>query len=418
MLAAATPSDAARFASKLKAIVSACMANSRIAITGSGMLTLLNTFRNVPVNGYAMWDAMLRVQLGVTPSNSAALAMAELLIADRAGSWPAGLASKVTTSVIVQWLSAGGPYAYTTARPALVAFFANLLGGGDPAQSSLRSAQRALMNKLHTEAAVDAAVALGQLSSSMRLHIACLARGQLTSKALTDTFCLGILQSFGELVLLLCEPQVAENPLVLLPPYGALFNALLSADGTLLVSWRGGAWVLDELVRDRLKFVFEHEHELLSAHARCTKKMSSAVLKSFAADGIGTLQGGVYRPPESMEELQRVPVFAAILSLLSKQEALTKKNDGTSPMHSKFESALHAERAGKRDGNVRWYVSTAGFQIMLWLRVLEAHVYLPKTPLAEAGLTASIVSSAAAAAVTAWVSQGMSATKAGVPIIP
>ena len=360
VLAASSPSNAKIFASQLKEIVSACMANSRIALTGSGMVTLLNALRNVPVNGYAMWDAMQRVQLGVTPSNATALAMAEQLVARRVGAWPANVVAEVTPSAIVRWLSSGGPHPYTSARPALVAFLANLLCAVEwnGAQSAFSVAQVKLIDKLHAEAAVDAAVALGQLSLSMRQYTACLVRGQLTGSMLAEQFRPGVyLRSFSELVLLLCEPQSAGGPLQLLPPYGALFNALLSADSEQLVSWRGSAWALDELVRDRLNFFFEHGAELRANHTSMVKKISEAVLLSFASDGIGLLKSGIYRPPESMDELERVPAFAAILSLLSRQEAISKQNAGMSPMHTEFESVLRAERAGQRDGKVRWCVN-------------------------------------------------------------
>jgi hypothetical protein len=51
ILAAPTPAAAALFASTLKQINSICRHNARIAITGSGMLSLLNTLRTVPPNG-------------------------------------------------------------------------------------------------------------------------------------------------------------------------------------------------------------------------------------------------------------------------------------------------------------------------------------------------------------------------------
>ena len=323
----------------------------------------------------------------------------------------------VTPAMIVRSLSSGELHPYTSARPALIAFLANLLCEvvGSAEQNALCFAQKKLVDKLTTEATVDAAVALGQLSLSMRQSIACLVRGLVTDKMLEAQFRPGgvFQRSFGEHVLSLCEPPLTGVPLVLLPPYGALFNALLSADGTLLVSWRGGSWALDELVCDRLRWFFDHASELQVHHVATVKRISAAVLQSLASDGVGTLRAGMYHPPESMEDLNRVPAFAAILSLLSKQEAMSKMN-GSSPMHAEFESALIAERA-KRDGRARWYVSTAGFHVLLWLRILEAHVYLPKTSLTEAGLTAGIVSKAAAAGVKAWVNQGFFVTKVGVP---
>lgn len=420
MLAAATPSDAALFASQLKEIVSACMATSRIAITGSGMVTLLNALRNVPVNGYAIWDAMLRVQLGMTPPHAAALAMAEQLVAHRASAWPAGIATEATPAVIVQWLSSGGHFSFTSARPALVAYLANLLCGvrASAAQSVLIVAQNKLIDKLRSEAAADASIALGQLSLSARQYVAGLVHGRLTGGTLAKQCDLGVLPSVSEMLLLLCEPQSAsDGPLLLLPPYGALFNALLTDDGVPLLSLREGEWALDELVRDRLRFFFEHDAELRAFHGVVVKRISLAVLNSFASDGIGSLHAGAYRPPKSMDELERVPAFAAILSVLSRQEAASKMNHGKAPLHVAFESALNAERAGQRDGMVRWYVATSGFHVIMWLHILEAHIYLHKTSLAEVGLTAGIVAKASAAAVNACLNLCMPVTKKGVPSI-
>lgn len=83
------------------------------------------------------------------------------------------------------------------------------------------------------------------------------------------------------------------------------------------------------------------------------------------------------------------------------------------PLRVRFDELLAAERDGLRSGDVSEYCATAGFHVLHWLRVLDAHVYLPKTLLTDAGLSVGIVDAAVAAAVKAWANQGHPLTAAG-----
>lgn len=419
ILAAATPADAKRFASRLKAIVHSCMSNARVALTGSGMVTLLNCVRDLPTNAFSMWDVMRRVQLGLTPSDAAALAMATQLVAFRASSWPADVAAKVTPLLIMRWLKSSSPQSFTSARPALVAYFADMMGGAavGTADENVLRVQSSLVNKLFMEAAVDVAFALAQLPHYLRLQLTRLAHGSLSDVAFIECCPPGMVGgTFRELTLLLCESPMTGSPLNLLPPYGALLAALMSDDGSLLVRWTG-QWELDARLHDRLKFFAEHR-KLLTSQFDLARRISDSVLRSFAFNGIGvrTTAGGS-RPPATLAELDSTPAFAAILYFLSSQEAVSKQSTtALSPAHVRFMSLLEAERSAiilgasdeeKSKSAAGRYLATVGLEVLVWLRIVEAHAYLPKTPLMHAGLSAAIVDQAVAAAVGELTAIGM-----------
>ena len=66
VLSAETPTEATSFATALKEVFVECHPLARIAVTGSGMVTLLNTLRRVKVNGHSLWSMMTPVLLGAT----------------------------------------------------------------------------------------------------------------------------------------------------------------------------------------------------------------------------------------------------------------------------------------------------------------------------------------------------------------
>lgn len=74
------PEVAKSFAVTLKDINAACQSTSRVAITGSGMVALLNRLRQIAPNGYMLWGAMARVHLGATPPQASIVAMAANII--------------------------------------------------------------------------------------------------------------------------------------------------------------------------------------------------------------------------------------------------------------------------------------------------------------------------------------------------
>jgi energy-coupling factor transporter ATP-binding protein EcfA2 len=292
IVAAESPYDAARFAGKLKAIHDECRATSRIAIAsgGSGAITLLNSLRNLPPNGYSLWGGMTRVHLGATPSPEAARTMAKAIIRVRSKLWPEDLKKLVTPDYVLNKLTssssppppppptfagAAAPpqddtteavaaLALTAARPALVASLVELVtlvgrvDVGKDADAIAALAFRELHRKLKERTTLDAAVALASLDESQRRTIYYLAAGQLDFQALVGRLGDGPPQRLTELLLTLCEP-CSESPdadVTLLPPYGALFKTILDAEGNLLAEYKGlGRWELNkEKLRDPFEF--------------------------------------------------------------------------------------------------------------------------------------------------------------------
>lgn len=387
------------------------------------MVTLLNTLRDVPVNGYALWDAMVCILLGATPSTLTGTAMATQIVACRSRAWPAALSSEITPAAIVLLLHGEGPTPLTSARPALVAFLADLVGTteiGTP-EAALHAAHAALVSKIRHESIKDICVALGMLPRSTRELVSHVCRGDITKADVLRAFPRDLPGgTLCDLLLMLCEPSNG-GPLQLLPPYGALMGALLSFGGTILVRITRGQWVIDEELRDRLRFFGEHHYKLLDPYAPLACELSHAILASFASNGIGVrLAGGLgISPPRSIAEMATVPAFATILLLLSKQEETSAQVAGRlSPAHVSFLMFLAGESAGNTSYKQRLYASTLGIQVVHWLRIVEAHVYLPKAEFSLLGLFPAIVEQALGAAVAVWIREGMPTRLGSVPIMP
>jgi hypothetical protein len=287
---------------KLKDINTACRATSRIAITGSGMISLLNTLRKAAPNGYTMWGVMARVHLGATPPPASVSAIAKAIIGSRAAKWPQAVAELVTPDYVVQLLTPAPDTARLTApRPALVAYMADMMGaaGVGSAHSVAAAAIRELQSKLMEETRMDSAVALAGLTLPQRIMIYSLAAGTMERSAILVAT-KGHDYKFVELLDTLCQPPSSNGDgcVHLLAPYSALFGAILDENGTVLEEWIGKEWLPSELVRDRLKFFGEHTAKIMELAGG---PISIAVMNRLAANRVGTLSSGgaaqVFRPP-------------------------------------------------------------------------------------------------------------------------
>lgn len=428
VIAAPSPEAAVEFASSLKDMNTDCRATSRIAITGSGMVALLNTLRMVAPNGYTLWGAMARVQLGATPPRASAAAMAAHIISFRRRSrhWPQAVSDLVTPEYVLQLLESGAEASRITApRPALVAYMADLMGAADvgSAPTVASAAFKELQDKLAEEAKVDAAVALGHLTVQRRAQIYVLASGDMQRSALQAHLDLAKESKFMELLGTVCEPPSDANDdrLQLLAPYPALFKAMLEPSGNLLVKWAGNQWRLDERLSNRLKFFGEHWEEVIR---RCGAAVSSVVLNTLAADGIGVLTVGAeprVRAPATILELQQVPAVKAIFDILNTQEATKwQRDEALSKSVKTFNRLVAAQAAASptEHPDVADFMANAGIHILLWLRHVEAHAYVPKTVLVDAGLQANVVGRIVDAAVRSWEAAGNEVMSEGLPFLP
>lgn len=199
-------------------------------------------------------------------------------------------------------------------------------------------------------------------------------------------------------------------------------GAMLSFNGALLVRNARGKWALDEELRDRLRFFGEHHRQLIESHTPLACELSDAILSSFASNGIGTIRraaAATCYSPVSIAEVATVPAFACILSLLSAQQEVSEQVVGQlSPAHATFQAFLQGESNSNVGYKQRVYAATMGMQIIHWLRIVEAHVYLPKAELSLLGLFPAIVEQALGAAVAVWAREGMPMSLDGVPLMP
>lgn len=197
MMAADTLHDAGRFASKLKDVYTACHDTSRVAITGSGTMSLLNFLRSIEPNGHTQWGTMARVQLGATPNRHAAMAMAKAIIGFRSTHWGEEARARITHKVVLRLLGlepdanlkeacAGSTNAdaellwsdfsskrsqrLTAPRPALVAYLADLMRSADvgTAEAIVDAAMKELLDKIREEVLTDAVKALATLTVEQR----------------------------------------------------------------------------------------------------------------------------------------------------------------------------------------------------------------------------------------------------------
>lgn len=275
---------------------------------------------------------------------------------------------------------------------------------------------------------MDAAVALASLEDAQRKTVYCLAAGLLDRSALEARLGEDLQRRFMQLLDTLCEPSSDPDATVtLLPPYGALFTTILDEHGALLVRWTGSSWELNELLRDRLKFFGEHYAYLVQHERPAAEAVSCAVLQAMAADGHGIATGSAatpLRPVATLAEMESLPVFQAIRSVLNQQEAL--KATGSGAKLSKSMATFSKRMAAAADptstaeelATAAGYTSVLGLHVLVWLRHIEADAYISKDMLINAKLTGGALEHWMRAALEAWAAQRLLVSDKGVPIHP
>lgn len=246
VMAARTADEALLFATKLKDMNTACQSTARIAVTGSGMVALLNTIRSIAPNGSTLWSAMSRVHLGSTPPAASVAGITQAIIRHRAaaGDWSAEVIELVTPHHVVERLTPAAGHAQLTApRPALVAYLADLMGSADsgPAAEVEASAFSALVDKLIDEAERDAVKALAELSSEQRALVFSLSTGRMKRSEMVVSAHAGRQRSFMQVLDTVCQPPAsrADDTVVLLAPYAGVMGSMLAEGGTMLVVHAG-----------------------------------------------------------------------------------------------------------------------------------------------------------------------------------
>lgn len=319
--------------------------------------------------------------------------------------WSPDLTNAARAEVIVDWLALTP---FTSPRRALVAYMAELMQAGDVGtpDALLQAARASLLRKVRVEAELDAAVALSRIQPRHRATIRKLATGGINQNGLAAAF--PYEDDFYSMLLSICEPPAQPGgALALLPPYSVLFKAILSESGTLLVKWSAGKWHFDEHLDNRLRFFFERKDDVLKKGGPA-RRISRAVLKVLVSNGLGVeVSRGNFRAPATLEEVASMACVKALVSLLDEQAIASKRDpDATSPSADTFRENTALLRSNPKNVSARKYFGSIGFHLLLWMRNVDAHSYLPRSSLLDAQLHSGVVEQAAAAAVLAWEQHG------------
>ena len=382
---ASPPALAHAFTYSLKRTVELCSNYARVVATGSGMVALLNAIRIQPPNGFALWTAASHVALGKTPSTAAALAMAERIVAAYSVRWPDAAKQLITAKRLVDELALSSHNEFTTPRPALVAYLVGLMGDSKEGSPDvvLTRAVSAMLRKLVDESNRDTATALTRVVRSDRTKLYMLAAGGQPS--LANTF--GADSSLTELVELLSELPATgtDRGLRLLPPYGALIRSWVTPAGELSIALESNGFDLHADVRKNLKFFADPPRDCIGETEKAN--ISRGVMKALVDNGIGVTVNNRIQIPQTPEDVQKVPVIAALLKALNDHQRQTKSPYQDSPSYEALKKII-----GSRDDRKRkTFMATLGYQFLKWVRHVESHVWFDTPELVSSGLSPAVV---------------------------
>jgi hypothetical protein len=240
-----TPNMAQKFTHQFKEIVERCSPFGRIALTGSGVATLLNAFRTARVNSFALWDAVSYLRLGSTPEPLAAQEIATRIHTAYTSRWPSDIKAVISAKMLVEKLSTAADNSLTSPRPALLAYTLQWMGDGSrgSADEILSAALAAVRAKLLMESVRDTAKALGDMEQEERRELRAVADGKYTHADLREIR-FGSTNgdrrriSDGKLAHLiehLSELGSGSTTVRLQPPYQALLRSWVCENGDLAV---------------------------------------------------------------------------------------------------------------------------------------------------------------------------------------
>ena len=370
--------------SALKSVVAAISPVGHVAWTGSAMVTFLNHARMVPTNGFMLMAHMRFVQLGGTPSPSAAHAMAVAL-----GQayvvyqlWPERVQKLANSGAMVTKLDSPATGGMLSARPALVAHVLGLMDTASTgsAETMADAAVRKATEKLRAESRGDFTAALDHLEMSPEIKQGLfeLARG---NRQRLDDLQLGPMAT--KMLLQLCEAPLpgSKHASTILPPYASFVKECLNEDGDVIVRWAGKRSELGDKLRGTLIFLSEaykrrHFTDVL------LRRISAAVVESLRANGIGVKDPNthVLSAMCNATDISKVPVLAALLQ---------------DPSNSELADA-HAHKL-----NDSLYSLVIGFHVLRWARNVASHRSGAGDVLAKKGLPVFVLDAAARAAAAA-----------------
>jgi hypothetical protein len=394
--------------SALKRIVDAVSPLGHVVWTGSAMVTLINHARLVPTNGFMLMAHMHFVQLGGTPTPSAATAMAAALgHAYATEKISPGCAQKrIDTDAIVQKLDSAATGGLLSARPALVSY---VLGFIDVAHAESSDAVTVAVNmvaeKLRAESRNDFTTALGHLETRSDTDI----KKGLFDLACGDRSSLEKLELSGTVTMMLA--QLCEEPSVerthestLLPPYASFIKECLNEDGDVIVRWAGNRNEMGDRLRGILIFFSEKTNRFKFTPGQ-RAQIGAAVLKSLLANGIGVKnpETGSISAVYSASDIGKVPVLWALLQDSANSALASEYNHKVTvgSFHDLPRATPSSAVMSPVDENISEqssYSLTIGYDVLRWVRNVASHDQNAASTLPRMGLSMPVLDAFARAA--------------------
>ena len=406
-------------------LVEKCSPFARVVVTGSGLVTLLNSFRTARVNGFALWDAVTYVGLGSAPSLPTSETMAARLLDAYAVVWPSSVRDAVTPKVLVDSLARGE---LTSARPALLAYMLGRMGDASTGTATdvLDAALGAAISKLKAESVRDTLSALTSMNDEERRALRDVAVGEYTCDelaAIRKGWGMGMVSfknachvgvqpgKLAALIGCLREKGSGSEVVRLQPPYAALLQSWVRPSGALAVRVDNDRIDLDFATRSNLVLICEERKEV--EVAGLWRVASKAFLASLASNGVGfrdKTRRKIVRAPASAKEFGKVPALARLNDLLNikfleavdvmKREKGKKKcvkRPSTPSLYRLIHGAVQAE--GAAEGGSSRFQEKLGMELILAFRHFHSHIWGDATCLVRNGLTAAVVTEAVDAVV-------------------
>lgn len=421
---------------------------ARIVVTGSGLFTLLNSFRTAHLNGFALWEAVTFAGIGSEPSSLATQAMAARLLEQYSVSWPQSVRAEITPAKLVDTFAPSAHGELTSARPALLAFALGCMGDASTggADIVLGRAQGAVLGKLRNESVRDTLSTLVSMRRVERSVLRDIVSGEYTCaelmaiqagkgavhfKPMKSSALTAVRKATGEAaldnkgIISLHPEQLAaligclrEKPMDekgtdivrLQPPYALLLRSWIRRNGALAVDVHDNMIDLDLVTRSNLVLIGQKRRFV---KAPLWSKVSAAVWASLISNGIGvrkvtTTPSGkptvaVY-VPASAGEFYEVPALARLNTMLSAEyleaaelqkretDEKLKKQVHVPPMPTLY-SLLRKGLSGPQ------FQDLLGKELILAFRHFQSHIWGEVPELVHNGLTAAIVGEAVDAAV-------------------
>jgi hypothetical protein len=393
----------------------------RVVATGSGLVTLLNSFRTAHVNGFALWDVISFLSVGREPSPIAARHIAAAILPPYAASWPYAAKLAITPKTLMNTLASTAQSYFTSLRPALLAYTLSCMGDakwGTP-DTVVNAALNAAIDKLHFESTRDTLAALVALTLEQRRVLREVATGAYTVAEL-EAIQIGRVKSFknanvgvsatklAALITCLREEGAGTDIVRLQPPYSILLESWVRSNGELAVAVHNDEIDLDFNTRMNLVFIAESRSAVLE-RPDLLGRAGVALMESLARNGVGVqAANGTWRPPGTAAELDATIALQVLSNMLHADFAPKGRwgppaKEPSLSVALKYVSAAAAgampmSAAGAAPFSDAHFHETVGWKVLLAFRHFHSHIWSSTEQLVRNGLTASVVADAVSAA--------------------